>query len=435
MSLRARLLAAMLAALALTLALTFAVGAALTRRQVDRAQAQGLSRLADDLAQQRRQHVSYRLEKDTVAGGALVWVAPRRTFASLVPDVNRSSNGKTDYDGDQQLYSYRTIPHLGLLMLNRRQAELRPFLVDLGLAALAGVALAALLSLGVARSITRPIRRVAEATRSLATGEAHEPLPTGGAAELASLAEAFNRMAADLDASRAAERDFLLSVSHELKTPLTAIRGWAEGLAEGAFEPEDAARTILVESGRLERLVRDLLDLARMNRAEFSVRDESVDLAEVARQAVVRHEAAARSFGVTLLAEAEEGWVVGDADRLLQVASNLVENALRETPAGGSVTVSARGATLAVADTGPGIPPEDAARAFERFYLYDKFGKDRPVGSGLGLAIVAQLARAMGGDVAVASDAGGTRFTVTLRPETRGVDDLEVRAGQRAERV
>src|SRR5262249_54573379 len=99
MSLRARLLAAMLAALALTLALTFAVGAVLTRRQVDRAQAQGLSRLADDLAQQRRQHVSYRLEKDTVAGGALVWIAPRATFGSLVPDVNRSSNGKTDYGG------------------------------------------------------------------------------------------------------------------------------------------------------------------------------------------------------------------------------------------------------------------------------------------------------------------------------------------------
>ena len=93
--------------------------------------------------------------------------------------MNRSSNGKTDYQGAEQLYSYRTIPHLGLLMLNRRQAEWRPFLVDLLLAALAGVALAALLSFGVARSITRPIRRVARATRALAAGEAHEPLPTG----------------------------------------------------------------------------------------------------------------------------------------------------------------------------------------------------------------------------------------------------------------
>jgi two-component system sensor histidine kinase BaeS len=435
MSLRARLFAAMLAALALTLALTFAIGAALTRRQVDRAQAQGLSRLADDLAQQRRQHVSYRLEKDTASGGVLVWVAPRKTFADLVPNANRSSNGKTDYQGDEQLFSYRTIPHLGILMLNRRQAEWRPFLVDLLLAALAGVALAALLSFGVARSITRPIRRVARATRALAAGEAHDPLPTEGATEIASLAEAFNRMAADLSASREAERDFLLSVSHELKTPLTAIRGWAEGLAEGAFEPDDAARTILLESGRLERLVRDLLDLARMNRSEFSVRDESVDLAEVGREAVARHEGAARSFGVELRADAVESWVAADADRLLQVASNLVENALRETPSGGSVTVSARDAALAVADTGPGIPPDDLAHAFERFYLYDKYGKDRPVGSGLGLAIVAQLVRAMGGTVAVASDTHGTRFTVTLRPETRGVDDLEVGAGQRAERV
>jgi len=316
-----------------------------------------------------------------------------------------------------------------------RAAAWRPFLGDLLLAALAGVALAAVLSLVVARSITRPIRSVAEATRALAAQEKHEPLPRGGAPELAALAEAFDQMAADLAAAREAERAFLLSVSHELKTPLTAIRGFAEGLADGAFEPNDAARTILLESGRLERLVRDLLDLARMNRSEFSVRSAPVDLAEIARQAVARHESAAQSFGVDLQADTLETWVDADADRLLQVASNLVENALRETPSGGSVTVSARDARLVVADTGPGIPPEDLPHAFERFYLYDKFGKERPVGSGLGLAIVAQLVRAMGGTVAVESDARGTRFSVALRPELRGVDDLEVGAVQRAERV
>ncbi len=436
MSLRARVFAAMLAALALTLALTIAVGAVLTRRQVERTQASALAARADDLAQQRRQHVSYRLGRDTIAGGVLVWVARRPGLVGYIPDVNRSSNGSISFGGREQLYSYRTIPHLGLLVVQPRSpAAWRPFLGDLLLAALAGVGLAALLAFVVARSIARPIGRVARATRALAAGEEHEPLPTEGAAELRSLAEAFNRMAADLDASREAERAFLLSVSHELKTPLTAIRGWAEGLAEGAFEPDDAARTILVESGRLERLVRDLLDLARMNRAEFSVRDEPVDLAEIAREAVARHEAAARSFGVDLQADAAESWVVADADRMLQVTSNLVENALRETPSGGSVTVTVRDARLVVADTGPGIPPDDLPHAFERFYLYDKFGKERPVGSGLGLAIVAQLVRAMGGQVSVASDAGGTRFEVALRPELRGVDDLEVRARQRAERV
>ena len=438
MTLRARVFAAMLAALALTLALTIAIGAVLTRRQVDRTQAAGLARSADDLAQQRRQHVTYRLEKDTVSGGVLVWVARRPVFTGLVPHVNRSSDGQTVYAGKKQLYSYRTIPHLGLLMLrpaSARAAAWRPFLGDLLLAALAGVGLAAVLSLVLARSITRPIRRVAEATRALAAQEVYEPLPREGAAELTALAEAFDHMAADLAAAREAERAFLLSVSHELKTPLTAIRGWAEGLAEGAFEPADAAHTIVLESGRLERLVRDLLDLARMNRSEFSVRNEPVDLAEIAREAVTRHEAAARDFGVELHADTVESWVGGDADRLLQVASNLVENALRETPSGGSVTVSARDAQLVVADTGPGIPPEDVAHAFERFYLYDKFGKERPVGSGLGLAIVAQLVRAMGGEVTVESGADGTRFSARLRPELRGVDDLEVGAGQPAERV
>jgi signal transduction histidine kinase len=141
---------------------------------------------------------------------------------------------------------------------------------------------------------------------------------------------------------------------------------------------------------------------------------------------VERHELRAREFGVTLTAEGAESWVEADYDRLLQVASNLVENALRETPAGGSVTVRAEPGRLVVADTGPGIPPEDVPHTFERFYLYDKIGKDRPIGSGLGLAIVQQLAAAMGGDVQVESGPGGTVFSVSLRPQLRGVDRLEV---------
>jgi len=147
---------------------------------------------------------------------------------------------------------------------------------------------------------------------------------------------------------------------------------------------------------------------------------------------VRRHEAAAKQFGVALAAAGDETWVEGDEDRLLQVASNLVENALRETPAGGRVTVSAEPGRLSVADTGPGINADDLPHAFERFYLYDKVGKGRPVGSGLGLAIVQQLARAMGGDVSVESGERGTTFAVRLRPQLRGVHDLEVGTVQRA---
>jgi two-component system, OmpR family, sensor kinase len=434
-SLRARLFAATLAALALTLALTIAIGAVLTRRQVDRTQVAALGRQADDAASQRRQQVSYVRDPGHVAGGVRTIIEPRETFAQLVPDVNKSSNGQTSYLGQRQLYSYRTIPHLGLIVLrptSLRSAAWRPFLVDLLFAALAGAAFAATVSFLLARSIVRPIRRVAEATRALAADERHEPLPSEGSSELVSLAEAFNHMAEELAASREAERDFLLSVSHELKTPLTAIRGYAEGLGEGVFDADEAARTINLEAGRLERLVRDLLDLARMKRSEFSVRREEVDLAEIAREAVLRHEVAAQQFDVALSATGSESWVEADHGRLLQVASNLVENALRETPAGGSVTVHAEPGRLLVADTGPGIPAGDVPRAFERFYLYDKIGKERPVGSGLGLAIVKQLVAAMGGEVQVASGPGGTTFTVSLRPQLRGVDHFEVRTGQTA---
>ena len=434
-TLRGRLFAATLAALALTLALTIGIGAVLTKRQVDRTQVSALARRADDLALERRTSVSY-VNSDTVSGQVRVIVSPRPLFAGAVPDVNRSSNGETTFEGDRYLYSYRTLPSRGLLLLRRSSstsAAWHPFLRDLLLAALAGAALAGALSFLVARSIARPIRRVAAASHALAAEQTHTPLPETGPRELASLAQAFNEMAEQLAVSRESERDFLLSVSHELKTPLTAIRGYAEGLGEGAFTSEDAARTILLESRRLERLVRDLLDLARMRRSEFSVRREPVDLGAVARQAVRRHEAAAREFGVELAAEPGESWVEADQDRVLQVASNLVENALRETPRSGSVVVRAEGTELAVADTGPGLDPADLPHAFDRFYLYDKYGRERPVGSGLGLAIVEQLAEAMRGRVSVDSAPGrGTVFRLTLPsgPKPRRVDDREVGAVQ-----
>ena len=420
-TLRGRLFGATLVALALTLALTIGIGATLTRRQVDKAQAADLAARADDLAAQRRRNVSY-ANQNQVSAKVRVIVDTRAHLAAYVPNVNRDSDGRTTYLGSAKLYSYRTLPHRGMLLLRApSSAAWRPFLGDLLLAALAGVGLAAILSYVVARSVVRPIRRIGDATRALAADERHEPLPREGTEELASLADAFNAMTRQLAASREAERNFLLSVSHELKTPLTAIRGYAEGLADGAFEPDEAARTITVEARRLERLVRDLLDLARMNRSEFEVRNEPVDLAEIAREAARRHEASASQFGVGLVAEGDESWVEADHDRLLQVASNLVENALRESPAGSTVTIRAQYGALLVVDTGPGIAAEDLPRVFERFYLYDKIGKDRPVGSGLGLAIVRQLVVAMGGDVRVESGLGqGATFVVSLRPSAYG---------------
>jgi two-component system sensor histidine kinase BaeS len=416
MTLRGRLFAAILSAVALTLILTVAVATVLTKNQVNRVQARALARQADNVAASRRESVSY-VNSNTVESGVRTIVDLRPRFAVYVADVNRPSNGATAYAGKSYLYSYRPIPARGLLLLRPTStAAWHPFLGDLLLAALAGAVLAAGLSFAVARSVTRPVRRVAVASHALAAGETPMPLPEEGAPELVSLAQAFNEMAEQLTNSRESERNFLLSVSHELKTPLTAIRGYAEGLGEGAFTAEEASQTILVESRRLERLVRDLLDLARMNRREFSVSREPVNLADVAREAVARHESAAREFAVALGAEGDGSWVQADQDRLLQVVSNLIENALRETPRGGTVTVRTGGSRLSVSDTGAGLAADDLPRAFDRFFLYDKYGRERSVGSGLGLAIVKQLTDAMGGTVAVESQPGrGATFVVTLQ--------------------
>ena len=432
-SLRGRLFAATLGALAVTLVLTIGIGAVLIRRQVDRSQAAALARRADDVAYQRRHSVSY-VNENTLTGRTRTIVAPRVDLIAYVPDVGADSDGTTTYDGHRDLYAYRTLPSRGLLVLRPATVSgaWHPFLVDLLLAGSAGVLVAAFLSLLLARSVARPVGRVAEATQALAADGRAEPVPESGPAELESLARAFNEMAEQLARSRESERAFLLSVSHELKTPLTAIRGYAEGLGEGAFDADAASRVILLEARRLERLVRDLLDLARINRREFSVGREPVDLAEVVRAAVARHEASARSFGVALVADAQEAWVEADPDRVLQIASNLIENALRETPRGGSVTVRTEPRRLLVADTGPGLALDDLARAFDRFYLYDKHGRERPLGSGLGLAIVKQLGVAMGGDVTVESVSGaGAVFTLEL-PRSPSREPARGYAGRRS---
>ena len=163
----------------------------------------------------------------------------------------------------------------------------------------------------------------------------------------------------------------------------------------------EAAATIAKESQRLERLVGDLLDLARMRKAEFSVRREPVDLAAVAAETVRRYETQARAFGVTLEAEADgEAPALADTDRTLQVVSNLVENALRLAPADGLVRIVAAPGEIRVEDSGPGLGPEELEHAFERFFLYSRYGRERAVGTGLGLAIVKELAEGMGGSVA-----------------------------------
>ncbi len=429
-TLRRRLFVAVLAAIVVAVACTVAIGASLARRTAVHNLRVSLAQQANLLATEEAQP-SY-VPEDYIVGDVRVIARRRADMKQYVP-TGKSSNGTLTLEGVRDIYSYRPIGPRGLLMLEpaSRPPAWGSFLRDLLLAGGVGAILAGLISYLLARSIATPIGRVAQASRALAEGTSPELLPTGGTEEIASLARAFNAMAQQLAESRENEQNFLLSVSHELKTPLTAIRGYAEGLSEGAFEPDIAAATILVESRRLERLVRDLLELARMNRHAFHVGHEPVDLGEVAREVVARHQASANEYGVVLAAEGDETWVEADHDRVLQIGSNLVENALRVTPRDGTVTVRAEPSRLIVSDTGPGLNPDDVPHAFDRFYLYDKHSRERRVGSGLGLAIVKQLTLAMHGDVAVETALGeGATFIVTLPSgtEPRRVDDLEVGA-------
>ena len=266
------------------------------------------------------------------------------------------------------------------------------------------------------RRIVEPVQQVAQASVVLADGGTPMAIPTKAPQELSVMAQSFNRMARKLKKAQDTERDFLLSVGHELKTPLTAIDGYAELLADGAVDPKDAAEVLGLESARLRRLIADLLDLARIDRSEFTVVDEPVDLAGTAREVVARFDRLAGTLGVALAADAAQPAPArGDPGRLLQVASNLVENALRATPAAGRVDVVARPALLSVSDTGPGLTEEDLDHAFERFYLHRRHSDGPEVGTGLGLAIVKDLVEAMDGSVEAASEPGaGSTFSVRL---------------------
>jgi len=284
----------------------------------------------------------------------------------------------------------------------------------IGLPVVLGAALVA--TLLMVRGVIRPVRLAEAAARRLAAGIDPAPLPVTGPREIASLSTSFNDMAQRLSRAQEAEQSFLLSVSHELKTPLTAIQGYGETLTEGRADPKTAGAVITKESGRLMRLVQDVLDLGRARKSTFAVREEPVDLAEVAREVGQRYAEQAREYGLDLEVEAADSAPVrADGDRTLQVVSNLVENALRCTPAGGAVTILVVPSEVHVIDTGPGLVRDDLARAFERFYLYERCAKERQVGSGLGLSIVKELSEAMGGSVAVESRLGeGTTFVVSL---------------------
>ncbi|HEU5307474.1 MAG TPA: HAMP domain-containing sensor histidine kinase, partial [Acidimicrobiia bacterium] len=296
----------------------------------------------------------------------------------------------------------------------------RPFggngLAVLGAAAIS-LGIAALVAMYLARRMTRPLAAMETTARSIASGDLAARVDTTDVHddELASLALAINAMANDLDVARGHERAFLLSVSHDLRTPLTSIRGYAEAIADGTVEGKDsrirAAEVISSESRRLERLVADLLDLARLDAHQFSLHPTPVDVHAVVRDAVEAFGPAAADLNLVLGVEPGDPVPAAvDAQRLAQIVANLVENALKFATTRVVVGVRAVGdqVELHVDDDGPGIAPADLPHVFERLYT-SRTAPGRTLGTGIGLAIVHELAVAMDGDARVEPiDAEGT---------------------------
>ncbi|HEY1739877.1 MAG TPA: HAMP domain-containing sensor histidine kinase, partial [Acidimicrobiia bacterium] len=284
----------------------------------------------------------------------------------------------------------------------------------------------------LARRLTKPLTAIDTTARALAAGDLTARVAIGRRTdrETAEVAATLNQMAADLDGARRAERSFLQAVSHDLRTPLTSIRGYAEALADGTVDATDdqarlrAAEVITTESRRLERLVRDLLDLSRLDAHEFSLRPQPCDAAAVAATTVAGFAPQAQTLGVDLQAPAA-GAVPADLDpeRFGQIIANLVENALKYARTRVAVTFAAtdHDVTVTVADDGAGIPEAEQARVFERLYTA-RSAPGRPVGTGLGLTVVHELARAMGGGTRlVSSGTDGTVFAVTVARGSTGV--------------
>jgi two-component system sensor histidine kinase BaeS len=298
-------------------------------------------------------------------------------------------------------------------------------------AALATLLVGALVARAVGRRIGEPIRAADNAARRIASGDFSARVPEGPAHrddELGGLSRAVNEMGAALQQSREHERQFLLSVSHDLRTPLTSIGGYAEALADGTeTDVERAANVILAEARRLERLVADLLDLAKLDAKRFSFAHDDVDVAALVRDGVDAFQPAARDAGLTLATSpgTHDATAIADADRdrLAQVLANLLENATRfaRTRIDVAVDTARDTVTFTVDDDGPGLPPTDASHAFDRLYAAERAPARPGPGSGLGLAIVRELVAGMGGTVTAGpSPTGGARFEVRL-PAAPGV--------------
>ncbi|MGL3198523.1 MULTISPECIES: ATP-binding protein [Curtobacterium] len=308
-------------------------------------------------------------------------------------------------------------------------------LARFAVALLIGVLVAMVLGVLVARYVTRPLRGVSAIAARLASGErgvlAERGPSDGRIAEVTEIADVQRALALldrELARSEAAQREFLTSISHEFRTPLAAVRGYADALADGLVPVDETARVgtvVRAETERLDAFVADLLTLARLEADDFPVRRGLVDVVQVVSESVRAWEGRAATVGARVGAESHVAEAVTRTDplRLRQVVDGLVENALRVARPGGQVVVRVgdepAGVVVEVADDGPGIAVEDLHRAFVRGALRDRHRDERPVGTGLGLSIAARLVDRLGGRITAVPVERGACFRVVLLRDAR----------------
>jgi two-component system OmpR family sensor kinase len=287
-----------------------------------------------------------------------------------------------------------------------------------------GAMLTVLLGVWLSRSVASRLSDVSDAAREVGSGDLTTRATVSGDDEITDVARSFNHMASELEDVRGREQQFLMAVSHDLRTPLTTISGYAEALDAGDVSQEDLSRVAGILHGQTEqlsRLVEDLMALARVDAREFTLKPETVDISQITSGVVDDYRARADIAGVSIEAECSEPLsALIDPQRLIQVLGNLLDNALRYTPDSGGISVLCHGngpdiASISVINSGPGISAADLPHVFERLYVADRYRAQRPAGSGLGLAIVAELVDAMGGTVSCESaPESGTTFIVTI---------------------
>jgi len=296
--------------------------------------------------------------------------------------------------------------------------------------------LALLLAVLITRSVTRPLLKLAGASELMAQGDYQQQIPLDGPDEMKQVAGSFNTMAAQVASTQTAQREFVANVSHDLKTPLTSIRGWSQALLDGAAAtPErrrQAAIVIHTEAERMIRMVDQLLDLARLESGQLQMVREPVDLPSLLSQIRDGFLSTATEKGIQIELNANPVPLIsGDPDRLTQVFTNLFDNALAHTHTGGRIQLSvypfgSGSVEVIVQDNGSGIPEAELGRVFERFYQVDKSRSttELQTGAGLGLAIVKEWVAAHGGQIAVHSQAGqGSTFKIRLPVDGLSITD------------